>query len=224
MKQIISLILSICLFTTAIPISACAEEALQKKYIDVEYGDTRKTIECIYANDTVFCSGDVLAEITDYTFYQIDESQECGFVREYDNHISDPTLEIQTEVSIVVDEEKHKADVTAMHNNYTVECYKENNEVYLPMEDIVYLLHGNLVLLPDHIYIEAMPYNIIDFYASYAADIASLASKPEDALINTGWWGSKTKTGQAVYSTIAEMLKDFDGNLLVLYDPDKGHV
>ena len=35
MKQIISLILSICLFTTAIPISACAEESLQKKYIDV---------------------------------------------------------------------------------------------------------------------------------------------------------------------------------------------
>ena len=224
MKRVISFILSICLLMVTIPISVYAEEPFEKKYIDVEYGDTRDTIECICANGTVFCSGVDLAEITGYSFYRIEDSPKYGFVREYDNHISEPTLEIQTEVSISVDEENHKADVTAMHNNYTVDFYEENDEIYFPMEAFIYLLHGNLILLPDHVYIEAMPFNIIDFYAAYAADIAGLESKPEDALINTGWWGSETKAGQAIYSSIAEIIKDFDGNLLVLYDPDKGHV
>ena len=223
MKKLISLILSICLLVTVIPIETNAEE-MSIKYVDIEYGDNRKIVECIYKNGKVFCPAEDLAEMTDYTFYQIDDSNEYGFVREYDNHITEPTLEVQTELSVVVDVENQKADITVMHNNYNVDCYINDDKIYFPMEDFIYLLHGTITSLSDHIYIESMPYSILDFYASYAVDIAKLASQPEDALINTGWWGSETKTGQAIYSSISEIIKDFDGNLLVLYDPEKGHV
>ena len=123
--------------------------------------------------------------------------------------------------------QKHHIDVykrQAMNKSYTVDCLVENDDVFLPLDKLLYLLHSTWTIQGDVLQINPMPFTILDFMAVHNIDLEEIASNSDDILINTGWFLSDNKTIQVIYSVIADVFNDFDGKIFLPWWPEEGHV
>lgn len=220
MKRIISFLLGVCLVLGLFPVTVKADD-VQTKYLKVSVNEELKTYECLWDNEEIYCSVENLAEMTNYNWFKMEDSLEYQFFREYDEP-DNYAIELQTSVTVSVDEEK--AEIEAMDESYTVNCYFLDNKLFLPLEKLLYLLHAEWVVDNDTVYVTPMPLTILDFLAIHQMDLVKIASQEDDVLINTGWLLSDTQIGQAVYSTIAEVFSDFDGKIFMLWWPGEGNV
>ena len=222
MKRIISLLLSVCLILGLFPVNIRAEE-VQTKYLKISVNEETEMYECLYDNQEIYCSVESLAEITNYDWVKMEDSLEYNFLREYSEE-GNYAVENWTSVVVSVNEDERTASIEAMHESYTVSCYMVEEELFLPLEKLLYLLHAEWVVAEDIVYVTPMPLTILDFVAIHGMDLTEIASQSEDVLINTGWLFSDTKLGQATYSAIAEVFSDFDGKIFMLWWPGEGQV
>ena len=126
MKQIISILLSICLVLGLFPVTVKAED-VQTKYLKVSVNEEVKMYECLWDNEEIYCSIENLAEITNYDWIKMEDSLEYQFFREYDE-LDDYAIELQTSVTISAD--KNKAEIEAMDESYTVNYYLADDELF----------------------------------------------------------------------------------------------
>lgn len=220
MKKIISLLLCICLILGATPINARASE-VNTKYLQVFVNDQVHIYECLWDNEEVYCSVEDLAEMSGYSWDQIENSFE--FFKTFESN-DDLWTEIRTKVVVKVKDNQKKAEIEAMDETYSTDCYMEDGSLFLPLDKLLYLLHAELTIENDIAHVTPMPFNILDFMAVHKIDLGRLASTAEDVLIDTGWAFSDTQFGQLVYSTIAEVFNDFDGKIFMVWWPGEGHV
>lgn len=223
MKKVISFLLCICFMLGMCPINAMAND-VQTKYLQVSVNGKVQTYECLWNTKEIYCSVEDLGEITNYDWAQMEDSLEFQFYREYENANGDYGIELQTSVLVKVNDNKKTAEIDAMGESYSVNCYVEDEEVFLPLEKLLYLLHAEWTIDDNVLYVVPMPLTILDFMAIHSIDLAKVESTPEDVLIDTGWLFSDNEWGQAVYSTIAEVFSDFDGKIFMLWWPGEGHV
>lgn len=223
MRKILSLLLSTCLIFGACPVYVMASE-VHTKYLKISVDGNTQTYECLWDNKEIYCSVENLAEMSKYDWAQIEDDLEFNFFREYESDAGDYGIELQTGVSVKVDDNKKTAEIEAMNESYSMDCYIEDGNVFLPLEKLLYLLHAEWTIEDDIVCVKSMPLTILDFMAIYSNELAQIASTSEDALINTGWLFSDNKWGQAVYSTVAEVFNDFDGKIFMLWWPGEGHV
>lgn len=220
MKRIVSILLITCLLLGVCPVSAMANKEVNIKYLQVSINEEIQNYECLWNNKEIYCSIENLAKISNYNYMQSEDNLEFEFFKEYENDI----MQLQTNVLVKVDNDRKMAEIEAMHESYSVTCYVNNGEVFLPLEKILYLLHARWEIKDDIVCVKPMPLTILDFMAIHKIELEKIASVPEDVLIDTGWLFSDSKWGQAVYSTVAEVFNDFDGKIFILWWPDKGHV
>lgn len=222
MKRIISLLLGVCLILGIFPVTVKADE-IQTKYLKVSVNEEVKTYECLWDNEEIYCSVESLAEISNYDWNQIEGTLDYYFFKEYGDLV-DYSVQTITNVTISIDDNKEKAYVEAMGESYTMDCYFAEEELFLPLEKLLYLLHVEWIVEDDTVYVTPMPLTILDFVAIHGIDLINIATQSEEVLINTGWILSDTKFGQAVYSSIAEVFNDFDGKIFMFWLPGEGHV
>lgn len=223
MKKIISFLLCICLIAGMCPVNVEANE-IQIKYLPISINGKVETYECVWDTKGAYCSIENLAEITSYECSQTENELEFLFYREYKNGNGDYAIELQTSILIKVKDNKKIAEIEAMGESYSVNCYVEDEEVFLPLEKLLYLLHAEWTIDENVLYVVAMPLTILDFMAIYSTDLAEIKSIPEDVLLDTGWWLSDNEWAQATYSTIAEVSSDFDGKIFMIWWPKEKHV
>ncbi len=223
MKRIINLLICVCLIIGVCPLNVTASE-VQKKYFKASVNGKTQFYECLWDNIDIYCSVENLAEMTNYGWSQIEDDLKFEFFREFENDRGDYGIELQTGILVNVNENKRVAKIETMHESYSVDCYVENGMVFLPLEKLLYLLHAKCEIVDDVVFISSMLFTILDFMAIHSTDLGQIASKSEDVLIDTGWLLSDNKWGQAVYSAIAEVFKDFDGKIFMLWWPEEGHV
>lgn len=223
MKKVISFLLCICFMIGMCPVNVAANE-VQMKYLQISVNGKVETYECLWDTKETYCSIENLAEIVNYDWTQIEDNLEFQFYREYENDNGDYGIELQISVLVKVNDNKKTAEIDAMDESYSVNCYVEDEEVFLPLEKLLYLLHAEWTIDDNVLYVVPMPLTILDFMAIHSIDLAKVESTPEDVLIDTGWLFSDNEWGQAVYSTIAEVFSDFDGKIFMLWWPGEGHV
>lgn len=223
MKKVISFLLCICFMFGICPVNVVANE-VQTKYLQVSVNDKVQTYECLWDAKEIFCSVEDLGEITNYDWTQMEDGLEFQFYREYENDNGDYGIELQTSVLVEVDDNKKTAEIDAMGESYSVNCYIKDEEVFLPLEKLLYLLHAEWTIDDNMLCVVPMPLTILDFMAIHSIDLAQIESTSEDVLIDTGWLFSDNEWGQAVYSAIAEVFSDFDGKIFMLWWPGEGHV
>lgn len=223
MKKVISFLLCICFMVGICPVNVAANE-VQTKYLQVSVNDKVQTYECLWDAKEIFCSVEDLGEITNYDWTQMEDGLEFQFYREYENDNGDYGIELQTSVLVEVDDNKKTAEIDAMGESYSVNCYVKDEEVFLPLEKLLYLLHAEWTIDDNVLCVVPMPLTILDFMAIHSIDLAQIESTSEDVLIDTGWLFSDNEWGQAVYSAIAEVFSDFDGKIFMLWWPGEGHV
>ena len=223
MKKVISFLLCICFMFGICPVNVVANE-VQTKYLQVSVNDKVQTYECLWDAKEIFCSVEDLGKITNYDWTQMEDGLEFQFYREYENDNGDYGIELQTSVLVEVDDNKKTAEIDAMGESYSVNCYIKDEEVFLPLEKLLYLLHAEWTIDDNVLCVVPMPLTILDFMAMHSIDLAHIESTSEDVLIDTGWLFSDNEWGQAVYSAIAEVFSDFDGKIFMLWWPGEGHV
>ena len=223
MKKVISFLLCVCFMFGLYPVNVAANE-VQTKYLQVSVNGKVQTYECLWDAKEIFCSVENLGEIANYDWTQMEDNLEFQFYREYENDNGDYGIELQTSVLVGVNDNKKIAEIDAMGESYSVNCYVENEEVFLPLAKLLYLLHAEWTIDDNVLCVVPLPFTILDFMAIHSADLAQIESTSEDGLIDTGWLLSDNEWGQAVYSAIAEVFSDFDGKIFMLWLPGEGHV
>ena len=221
MKKITNLFMVICLILGSIQIKAEAFEVCTK-YLQICVNGNIKTYQCLWDSEEIYCTIENLAEMSNYRWAQIEDTDEFEFFREYDEE--GYGIELQTNVLVKIDREKKIAQIGAMNKNYTMNCYIENNEIFLPFTKLLYCLHAKWMVEGDIVNVRPMPLTILDFMAIRSTDYTKLESSSRDALINTSWWFSSNKWGQAVHSSLVDLSNDFDGKIFLLWWPKTGHV
>lgn len=223
MKKIIVFLLTICFIGELCTVNVSANN-VQTKYLQISVNDNIQTYECLWDSENIYLTVENIGEITNYDWSQIDDKLEFQFFREYQKDNGNYGIELQTSVLIEVGEDQTSAQVNAMNESYTVKCYVYNEKLYLPLEEMLYLLHAEWTVNDNILNVMPLPLTILDFMAYYNVELSQIASKPEDILVDTGWFLSNTEFGQAVYSTVAEVFSDFDGKIFMLWWPGEGHV
>lgn len=213
MKKIISFILCLCLFLGICPIPAAAEDSVQMKYIKVMSGEGTKTYPCLWDSKGAFCSPDVLAEMTDFVAFPMDDSYDVEFYRNYEGMKENLYYEKFLKVAVTVNE--NSADIEVMNQSYTVDCYVRDETLYLPLEKLLYLLHADWEIMDDSLFVTPLAYTILDFWALHQEDLARIESEQEDTLIETGWLGDDSIFWQSVYSSLSGVFSDFDGKIFL---------
>lgn len=222
-KNIICMILSIfCMF------SMCSVDIIAKekyvKYLQVSVNGKTETYECLWDGNEIFCSTKDLSKMSNFDCAQINNKLQFDFFREFNRENGTYGIEIQTSVYVNVNKDKKSAKIEAMNKSYTVDCLVENDDVFLPLDKLLYLLHSTWTIQGDVLQINPMPFTILDFMAVHNIDLEEIASNSDDILINTGWFLSNNKTIQVIYSVIADVFNDFDGKIFLPWWPEEGHV
>ena len=216
MKKIISFTLCLCLLLGIFPSSVFAEDVVQQKYIKITTGDGTKAYPCLWDSKEIFCSPDVLAEITDFVVYTNDDnSYNIDFCRYYGGEDDTAFNEGFLKVSVIANEEENSADIEVMNHSYTVNCYIQNDMLYLPLDKLLYLLHADWEIENDTLYIIPLAYTLLDFWAVRRNDLARIESVQEDTLIETGWIKDDSLFWQSVYSSLSGVFSDFDGKIFL---------
>ncbi len=223
MKRILSMLLGICLIFSACPVKAIASE-VHTKYLQVSVNGKIQNYECLWDNKETYCSIETLAEMSNYNWAQIEDRLEFEFIREYEGDTENYGIELQTRVLVKVDVDKKRAKIKAMHESYTMNCYIVDEEVFLPFEKLLYLLHAEYTIEDNIVCVQPMPLTILDFMAIHSIDLVQIASNSEDVLIDTGWLFSNQEWMQRIYSAVAEVFNDFDGKIFMPWWPGEGNV
>ena len=156
MKKIISIILCICIMSGVIPVSVYANE-IEKGYLRVSINNIEERYECLVSNGKVYCLAEDLAKMTFYQYAEMENGLEYDFFREFGSEPENYRIELQTQVNVKINKDKSIAEIKSMHETYTMTCFYENEKLFLPVEELLVLLHAQWIIENKIIYISPMP-------------------------------------------------------------------
>lgn len=208
MKKRISwfLILSIIIYTmTSTPFHVLAADVPKVGYISI-YSDkcsNTQNFVSLVSNDSIYLGAEDISKISGYELT----------VGDFLSYSKDSGLDIVTTVDIEFD-----GNVSAMGKKYMISVMKYEENVYLPLEQMLYLLHTQWWMEENVLMIQTLPYTIIDFLGG--ENFFSLLKNKvnqTDLLLN-----GESKLGHALRTSLASVFNDFDPMMFVLWWPEEG--
>lgn len=204
-RKIICYIMSLVILLSVLPITVSAEEIPIIGYIEVfsDIDNTERKIKALNNEETIFVSAEDISLITGYDL-EIDE---------FINYSKAGGLDNVTAVDIEFD-----GAVSAMGKNFEVHIVNYENGIYLPLLQMLYLLHCQWWISEDKLVVRSLPYTIIDFLGgeNYEAMWENKVNQT-DLLIN-----GENKLEHAFRTSLAAVFNDFDPKIFVLWWPDEG--
>lgn len=186
-------------------ITVKAEEMFITGCIEVfsDIDNTVRKIKALKFEETIFVSAEDISLITGYDL-------EIG---EFINYSKVGGIDTVTAVDIEFD-----GAVSAMGKKFEIHIVNSEDKIYLPLLQMLYLLHSQWWVSEDKLVIRSLPYTIIDFLGSenYISMWENKVNQT-DLLIN-----GENKLAHVLRTSLAVVFNDFDPEIFILWWPDKG--
>ena len=165
--------------------------------------NTVRKIKALKFEETIFVSAEDISLITGYDL-------EIG---EFINYSKVGGIDTVTAVDIEFD-----GAVSAMGKKFEIHIVNSEDKIYLPLLQMLYLLHSQWWVSEDKLVIRSLPYTIIDFLGSenYISMWENKVNQT-DLLIN-----GENKLAHVLRTSLAVVFNDFDPEIFILWWPDKG--
>lgn len=207
-KKIAYYVMSMILLLNVLPftsITVNAEELSVIGYIKVisDTDNTARKIKVLDNEGTIFASAEDISLITGYDL-------EVGELINY-SKVGD--MDTVTAVDIEFD-----GAVSAMGRKYEIHIVNNEDEIYLPLSQMLYLLHSQWWISEDKLVIRALPYTIIDFLGSENYESMWENKVNQTDLLMNG----ECELMHAFRTSLAAVFNDFDPQIFVLWWPGEG--
>lgn len=202
-KKIISLLIILSMILSSIH-CVFANTQYIYGYIEVSINNESKNYVVINNNNELYMQAEDISEITGY---DLDIHDFIAFCKSggYENC---------TAVSIDFD-----GTTSAMGNTYELNIIKQDDYFYLPLNEMLYLLHAQWCMEEGKVMIQPLQYTILDFIVENHSNIILNKVNQTDLLIN-----GESELAHNIRTSLAVMFNNFDPKLFVIYWPGEGWV
>lgn len=211
-RKIISFFTSVLLLINIIPclsVPALAMEVGITGYISVLSNNSIDNYVCLLKNNVLYLDAEDIGKITGYSvdIYNKDDN-------EWISYFKLNKLDFYTMVDI-----EPNGIATAMGRTYQIEVLNKDDTKFLPLTQMLYLLHAQWCIENDNLIVQPLPETIIDFLGANYGTILKNKVNQTDLLIN-----GESELGHAFRSTLAAVFNDFDPTIFVIWWPDEGWI
>lgn len=203
-KRVCGLILAAVMLFSSVPVAVHAEESPVEGYITVMAEGSSENYVCLKSNDTLFLSAEDLAAIS-------------GYELSIGDHIAFSKAGGMDSVTAV--DIQNDGTVSAMGKSYRLTILNYQDKVYLPIANILYLLHAQWSMEDGKLVVQPLPKTIIDFLGENNDKMWENKINQTDLLIN-----GESKLLNTLRSALAAVFNDFDPMMFILWWPGEGLV
>ena len=105
-----------------------------------------------------------------------------------------------------------------MGREYKIDIAQDGEEIFLPLNEMLYLLHSQWCMENDYLAVQPLPYTIIDFLGSSNLEYMwQNKVNQTDLLIN-----GESELAHNLRSSLAAVFNDFDPMMFILWWPEEG--
>jgi hypothetical protein len=208
-RKVICYLMSFIILCNVLPITCItvgAEEMSKIGYIEVlsDIDNNERKIKVLNNEGTIFALAEDISLITGYDL-------EIG---DHINYSKAGGMDVVTAVDIEFD-----GTVSAMGKNFKVHIVNHEDRIYLPLSQMLYLLHAQWWISDMQLVVKALPKTLIDFLGESYSDIIKNQVNQTDLLIN-----GESKLGHSMRTSLAAVFNDFDPRIFVLWWPEEGFI
>ena len=202
---------NLCLFLVLIFLScilfsptsyAFATKAEQRGYIKVCVNGTSKNYVALQNEGNLYLRVEDISEITGY---DLDIGDRIAYFKAGD-------FDTTTAVDIEFD-----GTTYAMGKEYNVNIITDDEDTFLPLNEILYLLHSQWCMEDDYVAVQPLPYTIIDFLGSNYESMCENKVNQTDLLVD-----GESELAHTLRSSLAAVFNDFDPMMFILWWPEEG--
>lgn len=202
---------NLCLFLVLIFLScilfsptsyAFATKAEQRGYIKVCVNGTSKNYVALQNEGNLYLRVEDISEITGY---DLDIGDRIAYFKAGD-------FDTTTAVDIEFD-----GTTYAMGKEYNVNIIKNDDDTFLPLNKMLYLLHSQWCMEDDYVAVQPLPYTIIDFLGSNYESMCENKVNQTDLLVD-----GESELAHTLRSSLAAVFNDFDPMMFILWWPGEG--
>ncbi len=202
---------NLCLFLVLIFLScilfsptsyAFATKAEQRGYIKVCVNGTSKNYVALQNEGNLYLRVEDISEITGY---DLDIGDRIAYFKAGD-------FDTTTAVDIEFD-----GTTYAMGKEYNVNIIKNDEDTFLPLNKMLYLLHSQWCMEDDYVAVQPLPYTIIDFLGSNYESMCENKVNQTDLLVD-----GESELAHTLRSSLAAVFNDFDPMMFILWWPEEG--
>ena len=202
---------NLCLFLVLIFLScilfsptsyAFATKAEQRGYIKVCVNGTSKNYVALQNEGNLYLRVEDISEITGY---DLDIGDRIAYFKAGD-------FDTTTAVDIEFD-----GTTYAMGKEYNVNIIKNDDDTFLPLNKMLYLLHSQWCMEDDYVAVQPLPYTIIDFLGSNYESMCENKVNQTDLLVD-----GESELAHTLRSSLAAVFNDFDPMMFILWWPEEG--
>ena len=181
---------------------AFATKAEQRGYIKVCVNGTSKNYVALQNEGNLYLRVEDISEITGY---DLDIGDRIAYFKAGD-------FDTTTAVDIEFD-----GTTYAMGKEYNVNIITDDEDTFLPLNEILYLLHSQWCMEDDYVAVQPLPYTIIDFLGSNYESMCENKVNQTDLLVD-----GESELAHTLRSSLAAVFNDFDPMMFILWWPEEG--
>ena len=205
-KRFIGVVLTLSIFFNTLFSSTFyifAEKAEEYGYVKVSINGSLKIYSSLKKEDDLYLRAEDIAQITGYDLE----------IKDFIAYSKTGGLDTVTAVDIEFDGTTH-----AMGKEYSINVINGINGIFLPLNQMLYLLHSQWCMENDCIMVQPLPYTIIDFLGdgNYKSMWENKVNQT-DLLIN-----GESELAHWIRSSFAAVFNDFDPMMFVVWWPGEG--
>lgn len=202
-KRIVSLIISFIILICPFQSYAFASEE-QSGYIEILANGQKNSYAAIVQNGEIFLKAKDLSIITGYDYSN--NSDNITFDKLGD-------LDYVTSILIELDGKTY-----TMGEEYNIDLVFNEDEIFLPLEKMLYLTHCQWCVEENALTVQPLPYTLLDFAGSqYLDSLFENKVNQTDLLIN-----GESELAHNLRSSLAAVFNDFDPMMFIIWWPGEG--
>lgn len=201
MRKLISIILSTVIFITSTITFSYAEKKSKEGFIECYNMNTSQKYECpvIVKDNILYMDTDYISKISGYSIEKND-----GYIDFFKSHNKNSSYNF---IKVFCDDK----EAWSCENKYKLEnVITQNNKIYLPLEQILYLMHSQWTVNKGILGVKTPTYDLYDFIETRLDDINENIIKDDEILID-----GEGKYSRAFKSTLSTVLDDFSPTLFI---------
>ncbi len=189
----------------SVPLRVDASELGQNGYIKICVNGRTKYYSALRMEGDIYLQAQDISQITSY---DLDIEDRISYLKK-------GKADTATGVDIEFDGTVH-----AMGREYEINVIKDDNDIFLPINEMLYLLHAQWCVEGDCVIVQSLPYTIIDFLGdgNYELMLRNKVNQT-DLLIN-----GEGELIHSLRSSLAAVFNDFDPMMFVIWWPKEGWV
>lgn len=198
---LVLILLSCTLFSPASYVYALESE--QYGYIEICVNGNSKNYVALKNEESLYLRVEDISEITSY---DLDIGDRIGYYKA-------GNFDSVTTVIVEFD-----GTTYAMGKEYKVNIIEEGENIFLPVNEMFYLLHSQWCMEDGHIAVQPLPYTIIDFLGSGNYETMWNNKVNQTDLLIDG----ESELAHNLRSSLAAVFNDFDPMMFILWWPGEG--